>query len=158
MPIYLADRFDVHAAGRGLMLAVPAVASTTGALTVSRLRHRVGIGRTMSIAFVFLTLGFLLIASAPALPAIVIALLLYGAGEGLSIPTLQDTVASAAPMQSRGALVALFVGFARAGQTVGPVVCGVGLANLGARTTFALAAAVTGLSTVIARPERASVP
>jgi MFS family permease len=43
------------------------------------------------------------------------------AGEGLFIPTLQDVVASSAPASQRGGgVVAIWVGAARAGQTVGP--------------------------------------
>ena len=45
MPLYLADRFGVGAAGRGLMLAVPAVASTAAALNVGRIRSRLGTRR-----------------------------------------------------------------------------------------------------------------
>jgi predicted MFS family arabinose efflux permease len=143
MPLYLADRFDVGAAGRGLMLAVPALASTTAALNVSRLRARLGTAGSLAAAFSLFVAGFTVIASVGALPAVVVALLLYGAGEGLSIPTLQDTVASAAPMRNRGSLVAMFVGVSRTGQTVGPVVGGLGLDTLGARMTFAVAAAST---------------
>ncbi|MBA3655582.1 MAG: MFS transporter, partial [Actinobacteria bacterium] len=142
LPLYLADEFGVGAAGRGLMLAVPAVASTAAALNVGRIRHRVGASVTLAAAFFFFVVAFAVMAAVPALPAIVVALLLYGAGEGLSIPTLQDTVVSAAPMRNRGSLVALFVGVSRAGQTTGPVVGGVGLDAVGARVTFAVAAAL----------------
>jgi ACDE family multidrug resistance protein len=143
MPLYLADRFGIAAAGRGLMLAVPAVASTTAALNVARVRRRLGTGTTLSLAFGLFVIGFALMAAVPALGLLVVALLLYGAGEGLAIPTLQDTIASAAPMRNRGSLVALFVGVARAGQTTGPIVGGVGLDHLGARLTFLAAAVIT---------------
>jgi MFS family permease len=143
MPLYLADRFGVGPAGRGLMLAVPAIASTLSALNVARVRRHFGTRGTLAAAFGLFVAGFTVIASVPALPVVVVALLLYGAGEGLSIPTLQDTVASAAPMRNRGSLVALFVGVSRAGQTIGPLLGGVGLDHFGARTTFAVAAVAT---------------
>jgi predicted MFS family arabinose efflux permease len=143
MPLYLADHFGVGAAGRGLMLAVPAVASTTAALNVSRVRIRIGTSGVLATSFALFAACFTVIALAPSVFVIALALLLYGAGEGLAIPTLQDTVASAAPMRSRGALVALFVGVSRAGQTTGPVVGGIGLDHIGARATFAVAAVCT---------------
>jgi MFS transporter, ACDE family, multidrug resistance protein len=148
MPLYLADRFNVGPAGRGLMLAVPAVASTLGALNVARVRRRIGTRGTLAVSFGLFVAGFAVIGALPALGAIVVALLLYGAGEGLSIPTLQDTIASAAPMRNRGSLVALFVGVSRAGQTTGPIIGGIGLDHFGARTTF-LAAAVATLPIVL---------
>ncbi len=143
LPLYLADRFGVEAAGRGLMLAVPAVTSTAVALNVSRIRRWLGTRGSLAVAFAFFVAGLTLLGAVPVLPAIVIALLLHGAGEGLAIPTLQDTVASAAPMRNRGALVALFVGVSRAGQTTGPVLGAIGLDQLGARKTFLLGAAVS---------------
>lgn len=158
MPLYLADRFAVGAAGRGLMLAVPAIASTAAALNVGRVRHRVGTRVALAISFACLAGGFALIAAIPSLPAIVAALLLYGAGEGLSIPTIQDTVASAAPMSSRGALVAMWVGVSRAGQTAGPVLGGVGLDGLGARTTFAVAAVALIPVVAVGRANRTNRP
>jgi predicted MFS family arabinose efflux permease len=137
MPLYLADRFGVEAAGRGVMLAVPAVASTIAALNVSRIRRRLGTSGTLAVSFTLIGTACALIALVPALLAVGVALLLHGAGEGVAIPTLQDTVASAAPMRNRASLVALFVGIARAGQTAGPAATGLSLDHLGARVTFA---------------------
>jgi predicted MFS family arabinose efflux permease len=143
VPLYLADEFGIEAAGRGLMLAVPAVASTAVALNVGRIRARLGTRASLALAFGLFVVGFTVAGTVGALPALVLAVLVYGAGEGLAIPTLQDTVASAAPQRNRGTLVALFVGVSRAGQTVGPVLGGAGVDRLGARPTFLIGAAMT---------------
>ena len=68
--------------------------------------------------------------------------LIYGFGEGSSIPTVQDLVASRAPEASRGAVVALWVGAARAGQTVGPLLAAVSLSSFGASATFLAGAGI----------------
>jgi MFS family permease len=47
-------------------------------------------------------------------------------------------VASASPNESRGAVMAVWVGFARLGQTLGPVLAGVSVAAFGFTTTFGL--------------------
>jgi MFS family permease len=67
---------------------------------------------------------------------IVIGALLYGFGEGVTIPSLQAIVAGSAPPSSRGSVVAVWVGGVRAGQTAGPLLAGVALGHLGSSGTF----------------------
>ena len=145
MPVMLKDRYAVEAGARGLVLSLAAVTSTTGALLLHRLTARFGLARVMRLSAVLWLVAFALIAGAPVLAVVCVGTLVYGFGEGLLIPTLQDAVAGAAPASSRGAVVAVFVAFARAGQTAGPLLGGLALATVGDRTTFALGAAVTAL-------------
>jgi MFS transporter, ACDE family, multidrug resistance protein len=81
-------------------------------------------------------IGFFTIGSSPLLVLVLVGAVLYGLGEGVSIPTIQDIVAGSAPEASRGAIVAAWVGAARAGQTVGPLLAGLSLVLAGARWTF----------------------
>ena len=142
MPVYLEDRFGVSAGWRGLVLALPAVTSTLGSLSVARLAGRFGLRRTLAVACALWVGAFAMIAGVPVLAVLCVAVLIYGFGEGVLIPTLQDAVASAAPASSRGATVALFVSFARAGQSAGPLLAGVGMTVFSARGTFAAGVAV----------------
>jgi len=142
LPVYLHDRFGVGASGRGLLLGLPAISSTVVALSLGRLRARLGTVALVLAGSGFFVVSFLGMAAAPSLVLLGLALLLYGIGEGLAIPVLQDEAAGAAPAASRGAVVAIWVGGARAGQTVGPVLGGVGLDGIGAQATFAVGAGV----------------
>ena len=78
--------------------------------------------------------------------------MIYGLSEGLMIPTLQDLIAENAPEQLRGALLAMWTGAARLGQTVGPVA--VSLALMGLSTSFILVLAgiamifISGLASI----------
>lgn len=145
VPVYLDGTFGLGPGARGLMLALPAVTSTAAALSLARLRARAGVPAVVAGGLVVLGAGLATAASVPALPAVAAGLLLYGAGEGLLVATLQTTVADRAPEAGRGALVATWVGFARAGQTAGPVLAGVGLATSGARANLAAGAALAWL-------------
>ena len=147
MPVYLDDRFGVSAGWRGLVLALPAVTSTLGSLWVARLASRFGLRRTLALACSLWVGAFAVIAGVPVLAVLCLAVLVYGFGEGLLIPTLQDAVASAAPASSRGATVALFVAFARAGQSTGPLLAGLGMTTVGPRGTFAAGVAVAAAMT-----------
>jgi ACDE family multidrug resistance protein len=146
VPVYLDEQFGLSAGGRGVVLALPAATSTLGALSIGRLTARTGTRTVVATGLALVAIGFAVVAAVPALGAVAAGLLVYGGGEGLLVATLQDAVAGQAPPESRGAVVATWVGFARAGQTAGPVLAGAGLAA-GARWTFAAASvAAAGLA------------
>ena len=140
LPVHLKDDFDVAAGLRGLVLGVPAIPSTLMALNLGRLRARFGAGPILVAGSVAIAVGIGVLGVAESLPVLMIGPIVYGFGEGLMIPTLQDAVTSAAPATSRGAIVASFVGVSRLGQTVGPVLAGVGLAAFGSDAVFGVAA------------------
>ncbi len=140
LPVHLKDDFDVSATYRGLVLGVPAIPSTIMALNLGRLRARFGAGPILVFGSVTLAIGLAVLGVAPTLWLLMLGQIIYGFGEGLMIPTLQDAVASAAPVSSRGAIVASFVGVSRLGQTVGPVAAGAGLAAFGSEAVFLMGA------------------
>lgn len=142
MPPFLAREFGASAALRGLVSGAPAIPSTIAALCLGRMRNRLSAKALVAGAALCLSVGFGLVAVAPAMWVIFVAVLIYGLGEGIMIPVLQDTVAGAAPGRSRGSVVAIFVGAVRLGQTSGPLIAAQSLATLGARPTFAIGAAV----------------
>ena len=147
LPVHLKDEFDVSAGLRGLVLGVPAIPSTIMALNLGRLRARFGAGPVLVFGSAVTAAGFAVLAVAPTLPLLMLGPVLYGFGEGLMIPTLQDAVTSAAPASSRGAIVATFVGVSRLGQTVGPVAAGAGLVAIGSGPVFLVGAVLaTGLA------------
>jgi ACDE family multidrug resistance protein len=145
MPVYLDEVFKAPAGLRGIIAGLPAVTSTVSALTVSRWTFRFGVVRVGALGFGLLAAGFGLMAASPLLVGLMGAVLVYGLGEGLVLPILQDTVAGSAPDASRGAVVALFVSCLRAGQTVGPIVLAPLAVSAGARPVFALGAGVSAV-------------
>ena len=150
MPAFLAREFGASAALRGVVAGAPAIPSTIAALSLGRLRRRIAPKTLVSGAAVCLAGGFALVAAAPAIWVVVVAVLIYGMGEGVMIPVLQDAVAGAAPGRSRGSVVAIFVGAVRLGQTSGPLIAAQSLATLGARPTFAIGAGVAAALALLA--------
>lgn len=158
MPILLADDFGLSAGYRGLVIAAPAAASTLVSVNLGRLRGRFGAGRLIVGATALFAVGFCAIGLADTLAVLLVGAACYGLGEGMSIATLQDVVAGAAPDETRGSVVAVWVSAVRAGQAVGPLVAGVSLATIGASTTFVAAAgAVAVIAAALVRsPLRAA--
>ncbi|HEX9969806.1 MAG TPA: MFS transporter [Acidimicrobiales bacterium] len=145
VPIHLDREFAVGSGGRGLVLALPALTSTTVALNLARLRRRFTVPAILGVAFVLFAVAFATLAVAPSIAFVYAAALVYGAGEGATIATLQDAVSEAAPAASRAAVVAVWVGVARIGQTVGPLAAAAGVDGPGPGPTFAVAAVIGGL-------------
>ncbi len=160
LSLHLDNEFGLEAGGRGLIIAAPATGATVAALSLGRMRARFGGARLLLAANTLFVVGFCAIGLAPSIWVLVAGAVLYGLGEGTAIPTVQDIVAGAAPTASRGAVVALWVGSARAGQTVGPLMAGAGIATIGTAATFvaggfvAAALLVAQLTVPVGRMER----
>jgi ACDE family multidrug resistance protein len=146
LPIHLAQSFGVGAGGRGAVMAGSALTATLTSLASGRVRDRIGTGWLLLASWAVLAVGFGVLAAAASLPVVLAAVLTYGLAEGLIIPTLQDLVAGSPPASSRAAVVAVFVGVTRAGQTIGPVVTGSAVELTGAPALFAIGAGVAAVT------------
>ncbi len=142
LPLYLAEEFGLSASARGVVLGVPALTATVAALSLGRLTERFGARRLLVTASAVLAVAFAVIAGAPVLAVVVLGALLYGFGEGAAVPSLQAIVAGSAPASSRGAVVAVWVGGVRTGQTAGPLLAGLALTHVGGPGTFVAGAAL----------------
>lgn len=145
VPLYLDRSFDLGAGARGMILAVPGISSTVTALNLARLRSRFRTSTLLTVAFGSFAAAFLLMGSIRSLVALSLGALLYGAGEGIAIGTLQDAVSEAAPAASRGAIVAVWVGVARLGQTIGPLGAAAGVDGPGVTPTMVVAGTLAAL-------------
>jgi MFS transporter, ACDE family, multidrug resistance protein len=149
-PIHLADEFGLGAAARGLVISIPAVTSTIAAFNLARIRSVLSPRRIVGVGAAMFALAFVTLGVAGALGVVVAAALLFGVAEGSLIPTLQDLNVEAAPDEHRGAVVAVWVGAARLGQTVGPLLAGVGLALVGSGPTLVIGSGVAVTLLVVA--------
>ncbi len=120
-PVHLEEEFGLGAGARGAMIAVPALSSCLIAFNLGRIRQRFPLKMLLVVAGCTYVVAFAGIAASGALSGVALAGVVYGIGEGVFIPSLQDAVAEAAPPEQRGAVFAVWVGAARLGQTLGPL-------------------------------------
>ncbi len=102
-------------------MSVPAVGSTLAALNLARIRARFGLRAVMVGSSALVAVAALAIGTAPLVVWLIPALIIYGLGDGLAIPSLQDVAISATPTAQRGAIMAAWVAAGRFGQAIGPV-------------------------------------
>ena len=136
MPVYLEQRFGLSAGLRGLVMGLPALTASVFSLNMGRLTARFGRRRLLVFAPMAWSLAIAVLATAPSVGVIVTGALLFGVGDGIMIPALQDIAASIAPDSSRGTVVAAWVGAARGGQTIGPLGASSAMGAYGPRATF----------------------
>lgn len=160
MPLYAEERFGMDAAARGVLLSLPAVTSTMGALGMARIHRRFGRERVLVAAPALYAVALAIIATTGDVAVLGAGVLVFGLADGLLIPGLQDLAAGLAPASSRGIAVAMWVGSARTGQTAGPLAAGAMYDAVGAEPTFWTGAAISvaltaGLAAGARRVQRA---
>lgn len=150
LPFHLDEEFSLSATGIGAMLGIPALASTTVALNLGRLRGRFSSVGLVSTGLALFAVAFAGIGLAPSLVVIGAVGLVFGAGEGLVVPSLQDRVAEGAPPALRGTVIAVWVGAVRLGQAAGPALAGMAL-GAGVPALFVTGGVVAAVAAVVMR-------
>lgn len=163
LPVYAERQFGLNATGRGILIGLPSIGSTTGALLTGRLTERLGRRVVLLSAAGLFAVALLLLGTVPTLLVAGGAVILFGAGEGLMIPSLQDLAITAGTSAQRGTLVATQVGMARLGQTTGPLAIGPFAAATSPATAFLLCSALAAvplaaLNARATRPEPLDAP
>lgn len=157
LPVHLENEFGMSASERGLVVAVPAIGATIGALVLGRLRSRRSARTVAAASFGLFALAYPVVGLAGALPLLLAAAIVYGVGEGLLLPTLTDIVAGSAPERSRGAVLSVQVSAIRGGQTAGPLLAGAAMGTMATGSVFVVAgglAAALALLTAVVRVGR----
>lgn len=142
IPVHLAEEFGLSAGARGLFISIPSITSTIIAFNLGRVRAVLSPRSTVMVGSVIFLGVFVAFGTVPTLVGMVVAALVYGAAQGALIPTLQDLNIAGAPNEHRGAVVAVWVGAARLGQTLGPLLAGVGLSLVGSGSTLVIGSTI----------------
>jgi len=145
LPVHLADVFGLEAGARGLVISLPAVTATLASFNLGRMTTLTSPRTVVIISALALVVAYVTIGLTTTLLVLVVATLLYGASEGFFIPMLQDLNMEDAPEEHRAVVIAVWVGFARLGQTIGPLLAGVAMALVGTGPTFVAGSGVAVL-------------
>ncbi len=148
LPVHLKQDFDLGPGLRGIVLSTPAIGSTLAAFNLGRIRSRFRIRSVLVGAGIFISLAALGIGLAPTIAVVVAFLIMYGLGDGLTISTLQDATASAAPDGQRASMMAGFVSATRLGQTLGPLAAAAVFTATSTTTATMAGAALFALVTI----------
>ncbi len=136
LPVHLAQVFGMEAGARGLIIALPAFTATLASFNLGKVRARVSARQVVIFSALSLLVAFAVLGLTTTLFVAVFAVLIYGSAEGFFIPMMQDLTVSDAPDEHRAVIIATWVGSARVGQTVGPLLAGLSIGLFGTASTF----------------------
>jgi MFS family permease len=136
LPLHLAEVFGMGAGARGLVISLPAVTATLASFNLGRMRALASARTVVILSAVILIVSYVMLGLTTTLAVAIVATLVYGTSEGFFIPLLQDLNMEDAPDEHRAVVIAVWVGFARLGQTIGPLLAGVAVGVLGTGATF----------------------
>lgn len=126
MPILLDSRFSLSSAQIGIFISISSITTAIVATQVGKLTWKYGSIALLKMAFLLYLIVSLIIPNVTSLYIFVIPILFFGAAQALNIPSLQTTLAKLAPDNKRGAFMSLNGMVIRIGQTLGPLIIGIG--------------------------------
>lgn len=142
-PIFAVRTLDATAFEAGAVVAVAGVrvlVSPTAGRWVDRLGRRL----TLLVSLALMLAAFALIPSAPSVLALAGLAALFGTGDAILSPVVNDAVTASVQAENRNGVVSALRVLKEAGKTVAPVALGVVLAAAGLPALFLAGAAVIG--------------
>jgi len=121
LPVHLGQSYQASAFSIGLIMSLSALATGVAASSLGRLVSLLPQRLLLAGAFVFYAAACAGMALMPGLWWMLVPVVLFGLGQGVNMPSIQALLAELAPMENRGAFMALNGMVLRIGQTVGPL-------------------------------------
>ncbi len=157
LPFVLEGRFGATSLGIGLVFAVASVATGIASFFLERLARLRGPETLVLTGFALYVATMLLMPLAPALWILLALVAVFGAANGITIPSILTIVAGSAPDEHRAIFMSVNGTLLRLGQTLGPLMAGTAFAMLGLQWAFWIGALLAvGLLTALVRVSRAA--
>jgi len=121
LPLLLRDAYALGTGRIGATLSAVALASAAVSSQYGRLSDRLAAPRLVAVGFVAYGLGLFGVRLAPSPVAVAAALLVFGVGFGVVMPSIDTTVVTLVDDDLRAGVMSLRTSVLRLGQTVGPV-------------------------------------
>jgi len=147
LPFLLSGKFNLTPPKIGLLFSLSSITTAILATQMGKLTRRFGSLSLLKTAFLLYFLVLLLLPNINSLYLFIFPVLLFGSAQALNIPSLQTALANLAPDNQRGAFMSTNGMVLRIGQTLGPLVVGIGFSwgSLAGAYYVAAAIALVGL-------------
>lgn len=149
IPFLVSQKFDLAPPQIGILLSISSLTTAILATQVGRLTAKFGSLFLLKTAFTFYLIVSLLIPNVNHLYLFLLPILIFGSAQALNIPSLQTSLATLAPDNQRGAFMSLNGMVLRIGQTLGPLIIGIGYTVGEMNGVYYLSALVAFLGLVV---------
>lgn len=141
-PIMLSERLQATSVQIGLSMSVMSLVTAATASQLGRLNMLLKPRYLLMIGAGFYMLSMLTLLIATSWAYVVIAVVLFGLGHGMMIPSIQNLLVGFASIKERAAFMSFNSMVLRIGQTLGPLVVGIFYAFGGLEASFLTGASV----------------
>ncbi len=138
LPFLLHEKFALSAPQIGIMASLGSLASIVIATQIGKLTQRFGSITLLKIAFILYIIVNIAFPYLNRLFLFIVPILLFGTAQALNMPSLHTLLANKAPAHLRGAFMSLNGMNLRLGQTLGPLIIGLGYAFYGLKGGYLL--------------------
>jgi predicted MFS family arabinose efflux permease len=125
LPLLLSFHYGLSAGLTGWLIAVSACGSILTAFFIGRIHRWLAAERLLAIAFFTSAVGLSLVAAAPPLWLIAIAIFLFGLGNGLISPLQKNLLTRRTPIALRGGVISVDRLVQQVAKSVAPSLMGV---------------------------------
>ena len=126
IPFLVEEKFKLNAPQIGMLLSLSSLTTAILATQVGRLTHKYGSLSLLKTAFLLYLLVSIMIPNVKTLSLFLVPILIFGSAQALNIPSIQTSLANLAPDNQRGAFMSVNGMVLRIGQTIGPMIVGIG--------------------------------
>lgn len=149
LPFLLEQRFSFSSAQIGMFISFSSITTAIVATQAGKLSSRFGSPKLIRMAFVLYLAVTLLMPKVFNVYVFVLPILLFGTGQALNLPSLQTILAQEAPDNSRAIFMSMFGTVIRLGQTLGPLIIGIGFYFKGVDYAFYMGALMALVGIVV---------
>ena len=136
LPFLLVRSFGASPALIGLVVAATSVSTAIASYYLGALSKRFGTRSLVVVAFALYAISLAGMPLAPSISMMTIPIVIFGAANGLNIPSFLVMLTDFAPLEHRAAFMSLNGMVLRLGQTLGPVLAGIVVAVAGIEASF----------------------
>lgn len=151
LPFLFNKKMGLNSMQIGLLLSLSSFATALTSARLGKLVRRFTEVYLLKVAYVIYFISILLIPFISNVWVFLIPVVLFGIAQGLNIPGLQTMLIHLAPEKQRAIFMSVNGMVLRLGQTLGPLVIGLGVTLLGINGAFYLAAGITLLMLWVVR-------
>lgn len=126
IPFLVSQRFDLAPPQIGILLSISSFTTAVLATQVGKLTNRFGSLSLLKSAFMLYLIVSVLIPNVYHLYLFLLPILIFGSAQALNMPSLQTSLTNLAPDNQRGAFMSINGMVLRIGQTLGPLIAGIG--------------------------------
>lgn len=135
-PLMMEERLQANSLHIGLMMSLMSISTAVVSTQLARIQETLGQKRQLILGSLGYLAASILLVYANDYFVLIIALIIFGAAHGITLPMVQNMLVGYAATSERAAFMSLNSMMLRGGQTLGPVIVGLGYAVGGLKASF----------------------